>query len=58
MNTVSNQLIGLALMGVLSVLLLLAPIQAQTKCNLADQEDTPIFVLDRIELLSSTAHIS
>jgi hypothetical protein len=58
MNATSIRIAGVAYLTAATFVFLPAPIQAQTESYLADQNDIPIFVLDRIELLSSAAQIS
>jgi hypothetical protein len=50
MNKLSNQLIGLALLGVLTVALLLAPIHAKAATLATDSHDIPTYVLEHVEL--------
>lgn len=57
MNTRSIRIAGVAHLAAAALVLFPAPIPAQTQSNIAGQDDIPIFVLDRIELLSSTARI-
>jgi hypothetical protein len=50
MNRLSNQLVGLALLGLLTVALLLAPIHADAATVAADGHEIPTYVLDHVEL--------
>lgn len=55
MHATSIHIVGIATLTAAAYAFTPMPSQAQMECNLADQDDIPIFVLDRIELLSSTA---
>jgi hypothetical protein len=57
MHTTSIRIAGIATLTAAAYAFAPMPSQAQMECNLADQDDIPIFVLDRIELLSGTAQV-
>jgi hypothetical protein len=50
MNTPFRQLVSLALLGLLAVALLLAPIHANATTVATDRHEIPTFVLDHVEL--------
>ncbi|HSD43189.1 MAG TPA: hypothetical protein VLD36_15155 [Burkholderiales bacterium] len=50
MNTIPTRLTGLALLGMLALALLLAPIHARADAGATDRHEIPTFVLERIEL--------
>lgn len=50
MNKLSNQLVGLALLGALTVALLLTPIHAKAATVATGGHDLPTYVLDHVEL--------
>lgn len=50
MNRAATQLAGLALLGLLSVTLLLAPIHARAASDATDRHEIPTFVRDRVEI--------
>lgn len=55
MDATQIRIAGISTLTAAALAFLPAPVSGQTGCNLVDQDDIPIFVLDRIELLSSTA---
>jgi hypothetical protein len=56
MNTHSLQLTGVALLGLLAVTLLLAPIHARAASATSDRDEIPTFVLERTELATGAQH--